>query len=476
MLAKYYVEILNIAPSSPDAIRLLQWRKPTKSTDGRLEGGDFGTAVYLSLKSRCIQKGDCTIGDINGYLDQLAAASDRKEKERILKSMLRRTTATEQKWIVRIILKELKIGLSEKSILSYFDENAVDYFSVTSNLRKMCADLSNPNKKNARESVTLFHPVKPMLASRHPPEQIVKLMEEHEFVIETKYDGERVQIHKNGSVVKLFSRKGNDITPIYGERLVPVVLEVVKVSQCIIDGELLVWDSIVERFEAFGKLKTFANFTRTAAFSLDSDIQSEFVANYGKQLCYIAFDLLFLNDKSVMDLTLQQRVTLLKRCVPNTKTKVFEIAEQRPAKVPQDVIDALDAAILNREEGIMLKNINSIYVPNERKEKWIKLKPEYIDGIGDTLDLIILGGYYGKGIGRRGGTISHFLLGVMNTPDLFYTVCKVGSGYSDKELNVLQKILEKHWRVFNPQSPPTCFQLADTNSKEKPDVWIEPKK
>ena len=66
----------------------------------------------------------------------------------------------------------------------------------------------------------------------------------------------------------------------------------------------------------------------------------------------------------------------------------------------------------------MIKNLNSSYVPNERKEKWIKIKPEYIDGVCDDFDLIILGGYYGSGVGRRGGTISHFLLGVKKSPDL----------------------------------------------------------
>lgn len=76
----------------------------------------------------------------------------------------------------------------------------------------------------------------------------------------------------------------------------------------------------------------------------------------------------------------------------------------------------MDAAILNREEGIMVKNLDSTYLPHERKGYWIKLKPEYIDGVGDDLDLLIVGGYYSSGC-RRGGTISHFLLGVAGPKD-----------------------------------------------------------
>jgi len=138
----------------------------------------------------------------------------------------------------------------------------------------------------------------------------------------------------------------------------------------------------------------------------------------------MVFDLLYVNDRSVMHLSLQQRSLLLRRCVI-PKSKRIELLEQKPGKITSDIIDALDDAIMNREEGIMIKNLHSPYVPNERKNKWLKLKPEYIDGLGEDFDLLIIGGYFGEGIGRRGGTISHFLLGV-----------RLSNG--EKEHNVLQ--------------------------------------
>ena len=206
------------------------------------------------------------------------------------------------------------------------------------------------------------------------------------------------------------------MTNIYGTKLVPIIRARVAVQQCILDGELIVWDTLAQQFEPFGKLKTTAKY-RAAGSEAD-----DFGENYGKQLCCtilfsltdMIFDLLFLQNKAVMDLSLQQRVTLLKRCV-KPKDKVIEIVEQRPGKTVQNIIDALDTAITNREEGIIIKNMDSKYVPNERKANWIKIKPEYIDNVGDDLDLVILGGYYGTGIGRRGGTISHFLVGVAVT-------------------------------------------------------------
>ncbi|KAL6068764.1 DNA ligase, variant 2 [Balamuthia mandrillaris] len=485
VLGKLYVQILGISPESEDARRLIEWRKPSasgaasNSSKQLADGGDFGTAVQLSLSKRCPEKGSLSIADVNSCLDELNAATDRDAKVKVLKQILRSTTAVEQKWLVRIILKELKMGLSEKLILNYFHPDAVELFNVTSSLRKVCAELKDPTFRLSSKNASLFQPVKPMLASRRSPELVTKFMGGKPFSIETKFDGERVQLHKDGKNIKLYSRNSNDVTAIYGPTLIPHLLASVLVTRCIIDGELLVWDSLTGRFEDFGKLKSLAQYEREKAsgsLSLQQDV--DIGTHYGKRFCYMAFDLLYVNDKSVLELTLSQRMTLLKRCI-KSQEKVVEVVQQTEAHSTEDVVNALDAAIMNREEGIMVKDMSSTYVPNERKDKWIKIKPEYIEGLGDDLDLIILGGYYGTGLGRRGGSISHFLLGVVaerdsaGRPSLFYSLAKVGSGYTDNELQVLQTTLQKYWKPYSQQSPPSCFLLQD--GKERPDVWVEPK-
>ncbi|GAM24471.1 hypothetical protein SAMD00019534_076460 [Acytostelium subglobosum LB1] len=471
-LAKIYVDILGIAGSSIDATRLVNWKKSTSNE----VGGDFGTAVYLSLKNRCVQKGRLSMADVNIALDGLVLTEDRKEKTIILKRVLRHTTCTEQKWFVRVILKEMKTGMSEKSILAFLHPDAMNLFNISCSLQKVCDDLKG-NRNTALlmvaagadpKVITLGQPVKPMLANRKPIDSVISILEDHPFVVETKYDGERIQLHKDGDTIKLFSRNSNDCTYIYANLLGPIVREAVSVDRCIIDGELLVWDTISQRFEEFGKLKTLALGGKDAA----SDTLNN---NYGKQLCYIAFDIIYVRDQSVMELPLSQRMSILKRCV-RVKPRQFEVSEHKPCQTTADILAHLDGAILNREEGIMIKNLDSIYVPGERKDKWIKIKPEYLDGVGDDLDLVIVGGYYGSGVGRRGGTISHFMLGVRNPeePDnVFYSFCKVGSGYSDAELSELQKLLDPHWQPFNTSNPPRCLQLAEP-FREKPDVWIDP--
>ena len=223
------------------------------------EAGDFGNAVYMSLQKRCRDKGMLSLHHINQSLDQLNCQQDRKEKVKVLKWLLRRTTAREQKWLVRIILKELKIGLSEKTILTTFHPDALDLFQATSSISKVATELSDPLKRldNKNQSIGLFNPIKPMLAARKTPEEVVAVMSGHAFIIETKFDGERVQIHKDNDRIKLYSRNSNDVTSLYGPKLIPILMKHITVPKCILDGELLVWDSIAQKYEDFGKLKTF---------------------------------------------------------------------------------------------------------------------------------------------------------------------------------------------------------------------------
>jgi DNA ligase-4 len=524
-LGKCLVEILGISPTSEDATRMIHWKIPTLQVETPV--GDFSTCVYMSLKNRCLTNSQLTVNILNGFLDELNVASDRKDKLLILKKIVRSSTALEMKWIVRILLKDLKIGLSEKSILGLFHREALDMYNVTSNLRTVCEELvrTKGHTKGYTKGYTKGHTkvseslplsieigraLKPMLASRHSPEEVVKLMEGSPFVIEKKYDGERVMIHKNGKEIQLFSRNCNEITNLYGELLAPLILQCVAASRCILDGELLVYDTLTEQFEEFGKLKTFAKEAAkeavkeaakeaakeasneaSQATQTQDKCEKDEISNIGKQLCYVAFDLLYVNDRSVADLNLAQRVQLLRRCV-KPRSKQFEVIEQKEAKTTNDIIDALDEAIMSREEGIVIKNLSTPYIPNERKASWIKIKPDYLEGLGDDLDLLIIGGYYGKG-GRKGsrgaGKITHFMLGVpscssscssscSNTTNpkdvIYYSFCRVGTGYSGKELEELQKLLEPHWKNFDAQHPPSCIDLGDS-LKDKPDVWIHPR-
>ena len=167
----------------------------------------------------------------------------------------------------------------------------------------------------------------------------------------------------------------------------------------------------------------------------------------------------------------------------------------------------MNDAIDSRLEGIVVKNPDSVYRPAIRNGSgWYKVKPDYMLGLNDDLDLLIVGGYYGEG--RRSGLLSHFLLAVAYDgdsddanktiskgdkeldfedesdkkemdeektkvwlPKVFYSFCKIGSGYTMKELNDFNQKLKDKWKTYDKKNPPKHLQVTH----EKPDMWIEPK-
>ncbi|XP_064095629.1 DNA ligase 4-like [Macrobrachium nipponense] len=168
---------------------------------------------------------------------------------------------------------------------------------------------------------------------------------------------------------------------------------------------------------------------------------------------------------------LSERLSKLKGVITPHEGRVI-ISPRTTVQSKEDVIKILNEAIDNREEGVVLKDPDSVYRPASRKAGWIKVKPEYVDSLVPELDLLIIGAYYGKG--RRQGVLSHFLLAVAvetepgGKPREFHSICRVGSGYTVAELSDLVDKLTPH---TSRQQPSGVIV-----SREKPDIWINPVK
>jgi DNA ligase-4 len=172
-LAKQYIDILNISKGSSDAQKLLNYRSPHAS---KQDATDFAGVAYFVLKNRCPEKGSLTMSQVNQYLDDLAMSNVKKERAEVKKALqllLRNTSAQEQKWLIRVIMKELKVGLSENSILSVFHPDALDLFSVSSSLEKVCSDLRSPDIKLNETAISYFTPFRPMLGQRASIDQAI---------------------------------------------------------------------------------------------------------------------------------------------------------------------------------------------------------------------------------------------------------------------------------------------------------------
>lgn len=150
------------------------------------------------------------------------------------------------------------------------------------------------------------------------------------------------------------------------------------------------------------------------------------------------------------------------------------IISQKAAKSTLDIVKALEEAIEQSKEGIMIKSLSSPYKIGKRADEWLKLKAEYLGSISDTLDVLIVGGYYKVGLHRTSGKIASFLCAVRvptdgDRPD-FYSFCKCSSGFSLDLLSELNEKLDPHFKPFDKSSIPTWLKL----STEKPDCVIDP--
>ncbi|XP_042449439.1 DNA ligase 4-like isoform X2 [Zingiber officinale] len=465
-LAACLVDALGLAKDSPDALRLINWRK-----GGARSGANAGNFALVAAEVlQCRQgmvSGGLTIKELNDMLDQLASTENKGEKASVLSSLIKKTNALEMKWILMIILKDLKLGISEKSIFHEFHLDAEDLFNVTCDLKLVCEKLKDRTQRQKKQDIEVGKPVRPQLAMRVSDAMNAwKKLHGKNVVVECKFDGDRIQIHKNGEEIHYFSRNFLDHTE-YAHGMSNIIIQNVLVDRCILDGEMLVWDTSTQRFAEFGSNQEIAKAAR------------EGLESY-RQLC--SFDILYVGDTSVIHQSLMERHSLMQKVVRPLKGRLeILVPNGEPcwsvlANSVEDVERFFKATVENRDEGIVLKDLGSKWEPSDRSGKWLKLKPDYIHA-GSDLDVLIIGGYFGSG--RRGGEVSQFLVGLAELsetagyPKRFISFCRVGSGLADEELNSLVAKLKPYFRKNEyPKSAPHCYVVTN-NSKERPDVWIE---
>jgi DNA ligase-4 len=396
----------------------------------------------------------------------LAKASSSKEQKDVAQWIVSNATAQEIKWIVRLVLKKLQIGCSDSTILKHFHADADALHNSCMSLRRVADELWDPTVRLHVRVVNFGQPMKPMLADKVHLSTLQQSVREKELVIETKLDGERLLLHydKPSSSLFLFSRQGTDYSEEYGRQLRPILSEHCGCSSCVLDGEILAWNEVDQVFEDFGTLKTVA-------------------AGEGKDrhVCFVAFDVLMVNGVVVTDQTLRQRRQLLESCVRPLENWFFCVA-QHACDCVDAVREKLQEACERQEEGIVLKDLNSKYLPGERSSAWAKLKLDCLDNMTHDLDLVVIGASYSKSRGRR-GALYDLLLGCrVECPSsgcIAMSFVRVGSGLSfkgrdEQSFVALAKRLEPHWKDYDPQNPPSLLQLRG-GSKERPDKWIDPR-
>ncbi|KAI0820786.1 DNA ligase 4 [Trametes gibbosa] len=454
-LAKAYIKVIPLGRHDPDAIRLLNWKKPT---DRYHSSGDFPTVLYEVVNKRSsVVEGTMTITDINNLLDELAQNMGKSDiQSKILQRAYDRCTPEEQRWLVRIILKDMIISVKENTVFGVFHPDAHDLFNTCSDLKKVTWELWNPERRlnDEDKAVQIFRAFAPMLCKRpiKKIEDSVKEMGGRPFIIEEKLDGERIQLHKRGNEYFYCSRKGKDYTYLYGKHvgsgsLTPYIDAAFdpRVDEIILDGEMLVWDPVSERNLPFGTLKTAAIGKSKKKFN--------------PRPCFRVFDLLYLNGMPLLHKSVKFRKRNLRSCIQEIAGRI-EVVSQFEGRTAKDVRLRMDEIIANRGEGLIMKHPDSKYVLNGRNKDWIKVKPEYMDNMGETVDVLVVAGNYGSD-DRRGNN---------DDEPKYSTFVRIGSGLSYADYIWLR---QKPWKPWG-RDPPGFLQVSRKGHDDKGDVYLEP--
>ncbi|KAG9238009.1 putative DNA ligase 4 [Amylocarpus encephaloides] len=495
-IGRLLVKLLKIGKDSEDGFNLLYWKLPGHTTATRM-AGDFAGRCHEVLKKRAMinDDGDMRIEEVNKLLDQLSMAQKEDTQLPIFEQFYHRMNAEELMWLIRIILRQMKIGASEKTILTMWHPNADALFNVSSSLRRVCWELTDPENVLDDEDtgVELMECFQPQLAGfqensfQRTVERLGVDPDKPEFWIEEKLDGERMQLHMisddsypGGKRFGFWSRKAKDYTYLYGSgfednhsALTRHIRDAFdpRVNNIILDGEMITWDPETDKIVAFGTLKTAALSEQKNPFQ-----------GTGIRPLFRVFDCLFLNDQNITQYILKDRRKALESAVKNVYRRL-EVHKYQIAEKSSDIEPALRQIVAEASEGLVLKNPQSRYQLNSRNHDWMKVKPEYMLDFGESLDCVVIGGYYGSG--RRGGGLSSFMCGLRvdqnhisagANPIKCFSFFKVGGGFRAEDYATIRHMTEGKWIDWDRHNPPNDFiELAGGDRQfEKPDVWIKP--
>ncbi len=429
--------------------------------------GDLGL-VYEFLKKGKIRKG-ILFSEVYDSLKKITQISGKKSveiKSNVVKEMLLKFTPLEGRFYIRIILGKLRLGFSNKTILDTLSCVISNDRSNKKNIESAyvkCSDLGKVAK------IAIFHfkdlenlgivpgiPIFSKLVERSSSFDDALNRYGHVFA-QPKLDGMRCQIHITSSKeIYLFSRNLENITDMFPD----VVDNLKKIQLC--DGVIL--DSEVVGFNpSNNKLLTFQETIKR---------KRKYEVNFFQQdipIKVFVFDVMFYNRKSLIDIPLKERLDILCKILgsySNDKTNI-SVIENYLFDNSDTLYEYFESIIEKGLEGLVLKSPDSIYTPGVRNFDWMKLKRGYLNGVVDTIDVVILGYYAGGGFRAKFG-IGAILVGVYNKEkDIFESICKVGSGFKNEDLPVL-KLKMDEFRVLDK---PYNYYV---NESLIPDVWVKP--
>jgi len=437
-----------------------------KIEDDYRDGGDLGLTASNNLKIKTqttFTAEKITVERVYETLFKIAKLEGKGSQDlkmKYISSLLNDATPLEAKFVIKILLGTLRLGIAENTVMDALaiaftgkKENRVQIenaYNVSSDLGKVSLIIATDGIDEIKKfKISLFSPIRPMLADRVQSEKdVIKKMPE-QFVAEYKLDGERVQIHKQSDKIILFSRRLENITQYYPD-IVERIGKTLNVNEGVFEAEIVPINENTGEFLPFQELMH-----RRRKHKLDKAVlQYPITVNF--------FDVLYYDKKDCLNLECSERRKILEQIVH--EDNFSKLVPMLFVKNENEIEDFLENSINAGCEGLMLKAPSAPYRAGMRGSNWLKLKREYRNELGDSLDLIVIGAYFGRG--RRTGLYGTLLLATYNPEkDNLPSICKVGTGFTDESLDQLYQILSN--KVTLKKNPRIVSEM-------EADIWFEP--
>jgi len=436
------------------------------------EKGDLGSVAEAILKNKIqttLFNEKVTIERISLVFDKISKTTGKGSQETKIKlfaSLFNDSSPEECKYIIRFALGTLRLGIADSTIM---DALALAYTSdkknrkILENAYNVSSDMGRVSKILAKQGleavsaikIELFIPIRPMLAERVQTSKEALEKVSGKAAVEFKLDGERVQIHRGDKKVQIFSRSLENITHYYPD--VAEASRTITLRNFIIEAEVVAINKYTEEFLPFQELMH-----RRRKYDIDKNVE-----NY--PVSVNVFDILYASGRDKTNLPYIERRALLKDTITNTVDRRLTLIQQRIVSSVDQLEKFMAKSIEYGCEGLVVKQTNSPYRAGARGFAWIKIKREYRSELVDTLDLVIIGGSYGRG--RRVGRYGALLLAVYDkNENVFKSVCKVGSGFTDE---VLEELFTDLGKYMIPKKHPRVYSKLEMNTWFIPTIVIE---
>jgi len=443
-------------------------RKETEIEDDLKKSGDIGGTAQKFIANKkqvTFFQAPLTVSKVYDTLDKMAKTSGSGAldlKIALLAGLLSDATPNEAKYLMRTVTGNLRLGIADMTVL---DALAIAYgggkearelieraYSISSDLGRVARVVAEKGLEGIKKfQVLVFEPIRPMLAERlSSPEEILEKLG-GKCIAEYKYDGERIQIHKKREEIVLFSRRLENISDQYPDA-VELVKSNVEAKEAILEAECVAIDLETGEMRPFQELMH-----RRRKYEIEKAMEQYPVSLF-------MFDALYVGGR---DLTLEPyhiRRKALEKAIKESDR--VNTAKHIITGSVEELEKFFEEAIENGCEGLVCKSIaeDSVYQAGARGWLWIKYKRDYKSEMTDTVDLVVVGAFHGRG--KRAGTYGALLLGAYDPEsDTFETVTKCGTGFTDENLEKLPEMMQKYV---------VSHKHSRVQSILKADVWFEP--